>query len=326
MKRLVAPVVLTLSLAVVPVACGGGGDDASAPGPVFLSLGAAPAGGAFFPVGSALAEVLNGAPDHNWQANAEATSGSQENIRRLVQGELDFALSNSAITYFAVRGTEGWDREYGVRSVLTMAPNVALFVTRADSTIQRIADLAGKRVVIGPAGAGFEYFVRPILAAHGVSYDDFTALNATQVGAVDLLADGSADAVFLGGAVPTSSITQAAATMDIRFIPFEAETRTRLIADYLFFRPATIPAGTYRNQTEAFEGLDVGSMHLITSTDADEQLVYDVTKRLYEQRDAVTAQHPAGRSINPDNAVRDTGTPFHPGAIRFFQEIGIWPN
>ena len=326
MPRLSAVVLLALAVATAPAACGGGGDDAGG-GPVFLSVGTAPPGGAFFVVGGALAEVLNLAgADRGWRVNQEATSGSQENIRRLAQGELDFALSNSAITYFAVRGAEGWDRAYSMQSVMTLAPNVALFITRTDSSITRLADLAGKRVVIGPAGAGFEYFVRPILQAHGVSYDDFTALNATQVATVDMLTDGAADAVFLGGAVPTSSITQAAASMDLRFIPFDEATRQQLIADYLFFRPATIPAGTYRNQDEPFEGLDVGSMHFITAADQDEQLVYDVTKMLYEQRDQVTEKHPAGRAINPTNVVRDTGTPFHPGAIRYYQEIGIWPN
>jgi hypothetical protein len=77
----------------------------------FINVGTAPPGGAFFVVGGALTEVLAAAPgDRGWQVTAEATSGSQENIRRLTQGELDFALSNAAITYFAVRGGEGWDR------------------------------------------------------------------------------------------------------------------------------------------------------------------------------------------------------------------------
>jgi len=320
MRRVLVPV-LSAAIVVSAAACGGSTDR------VFVNIGTAPAGGAFFVVGGALAEVLGAATaDRGWQVNQESTSGSQENIRRLAQGELDFALSNAAITYFAVRGTEGWDREYPVRSVMTLAPNVALFIAKADAGIARIEDLRGKRVVIGPAGAGFEYFVRPIVQAHGISYDDFTPLNASQAAAVDMLTDGSADAVFLGGAVPTASITQAAASLDLVFIPFDPEPKAKLIADYLFFSPATIPAGTYRNQDQPYEGLDVGSMHLITAEAADEQLVYDVTKLLYEHRDEVVAKHPAGRAINPTNVVRDTGTPFHPGAIRFYREIGIWPN
>ena len=326
--RLTARLVpLILTGALLATACGSGGEaPASAPSRQFLSLGTAPPGGAFFVVGGALAEVLNEEGVEGWQVTAEATSGSQENIRRLATGELDLALSNAAITYFAGRGTEGWDRAYDVRTVMTLAPNVALFLTKADSGIMTIADLKGNRVGVGPAGAGFEYFVAPLLGAHGVTYDDFTPLNATQTAAVDMLTDGSAAAVFIGGAVPTASITQASASMDVRFVPFDEPAVEQLVGEYLFFGRATIPASTYRNQTTPFEGLDVGSMHLITSADQDEELVYRVTKALYENRAQVVQRHAAGAAINPQNVVRDTGTAFHPGAIRFYREIGIWPE
>jgi len=315
--------VLGVLLACLAAGCGGAGGDG--PARQFLSLGTAPPGGAFFVVGSALAEVMNEhGSAYGWNVTAEATSGSQENIRRLDSGEIDLAVSNAAITYFAVRGAEGWDKAYPVRSVMTLAPNVALFITDAGSRVKSIADLRGQRVGVGPAGAGFEFFVQPLLAAHGLTYDDFTPLNATQTGAVDMLADGSAAAVFIGGAVPTASITQAAASQDIYFVPFDPEVREKLIADYPFFRPATIPANTYRGQTEPFEGMDVGSMHLITSAGADEELIYNVTRTLWENRAAVVEKHAAGRAINESNVVRETGTEFHPGAIRFYREIGIW--
>ena len=308
--------------------CGGSSDNGdTAVSRQFLSMGTAPPGGAFFVVGSALAEVINQTgSDLGYNVTAEATSGSQENIRRLASGELEFSLSNAAITYFAVRGGEGWDRAYPVRSVMTLAPNIALFVTLPDSGITTLADMRGHRVTVGPAGAGFEFFVRPLLEAHGITYDDFSPLNATQQGAVDMLTDGSADATFLGGAVPTASITQAAASMDITFLPYGDAEKEALVNEYLFFRPATIPADTYRGQTEPFEGLDVGSMHFITSTDASDELVYSITKLLYDNRELVIERHAAGRAINPNNVVRDTGTEFHPGAIRFYREIGIWPQ
>ena len=290
----------------------------------FLSIGTAPPGGAFFVVGSAIGEVLNAnRGERSWQVTAEATKGSQENIRRLVRGELDLALANSAISFFAVRGEAGWDQAYPVRTVMTLAPNVALFITPEGSDIRQISDLRGKRVVLGPAGAGFEYFLRPLLAAHGLTYDDLTPLNGTQAAAVDMLADGSAAAAFLGGAVPTASITQASTSQAIRFVPFDPAAIEKLASDYLFFRPATIPAGTYRNQDQEFAGLDVGSMHLIAAADADEELIYELTRTIYENREQVVAKHPAGRAINPENVVRDTGLEFHPGAIRYFEEIGI---
>ena len=312
------------------ISCGGGNENEGsaddAPSRVFLSMGTAPPGGTFFVFGSALAEVMNEfGTARGWNTTAEATSGSQENIRRLESGELDFALSNAAITYFAVRGTEGWDKAYDVRTVMTLAPNVALWITPTDSDVETLADLRDQRVGVGVAGAGFEYFIRPLLGAHGLTYDDFDPVNATQSGAVDLLADGSAAAVFVGGAIPNPAITQASASQDIHFIPFDDDAKEELISEYLFFRPATIPADTYRGQTEAFEGLDVGSMHLITSATADEELVYNTTKTLYENSASVVEKHGAGRAIVAANVVRDSGTEFHPGAIRFYQEIGIWP-
>ncbi len=318
---------MCLGLVAAVVGCGGGsaGPEQGADRR-FLSLGTAPTGGAFFVVGSALAEVLNGIASEGWNVTPESTSGSQENIRRLDSGELDFALSNAAITYFAVRGTEGWDRAYPVQSVMTLAPNVTIFLTKPDSGIRTIGDLKGRRVVVGPAGAGFEYFVRPLLAAHGVSYDDFTPLNATQAAAVDMLADGSAAAVLVGGAVPTASITQATASMDIFFVPYDAATVDGLVEEYVFYNPATIPGGTYRNHDEEFRGLDVGSMHLVTAASQDEDLVYRVTKALYENREQVVQRHAAGNAINPRNVIRNTGTTFHPGAIRYYREIGIWPE
>jgi len=279
MKR--AWVAVGLCFCFLVVSCSGDAADGSAEAASsdkgerrFLSLGTAPPGGAFFVVGGAISEVLNEySGDNGWESTAEATKGSQENIRRLASGELDLALANSAISYFAIRGEGGWDKAYPIRTVMTLAPNVAMFISSANGDVKTIEDLRGKRVTTGPAGAGFEYFIRPLLAAHGLTYDDFTSLPATQVGAVDMLSDGSAAAVFLGGAVPTASITQASASRDV-----------------------------------------------------DEELVYRLTKTIYENRAKVVEKHPAGRAINPKNVIRNTGTEFHPGAIRFYEEIGIWPQ
>lgn len=291
-----------------------------------LSMGTAPVGGAFPVVGGAIAEVLN---EHkgtiDWKVQAKGTKGSQENIRRLQNGELELALSNAAITYFAVRGQGSWDKKYDMRAIATLAPNVAMFITRSDSGIKQIADLKGKRVIVGPAGAGFEMFVRPLVEAHGVAWDSFTQLNAPQSGAVDQLGDGAADAAFLGGAVPTASITQAASTFDVFFVPFEEATRQQLIKDYSFFHPATVPAGTYKGLEEDYQGLNVGSMHLITSASQSEDLIYEITKTIWGNRAEIADKHPAGKAINEKNVARNTGTDYHPGAIRFYKEAGIWP-
>ena len=308
--------ILSLSFAV---------SNASAQKRQFLSVGTAPPGGAFFVVGGAIAQVVsNHTGDMNWEVSAEATKGTQENIRRLAKGELEFALANAAISYFAVRGEGAWKGEQPIRVVMTLAPNVALFITSQSSGVKKLSDLKGKRVAVGPAGAGFEYFLEPILGAHGISYQDFSPLHNTQAGAVDMLADGSAAAVFLGGAVPTSSITRASASQNIFFIPFDDTAKQELFESYPFFNAVVIPSGTYRGQDEPFQGMNVGAMHLITAANLDAETVYQFTKILYEQRAEVVKTHPAGKAINPKNVVKDTGTPFHTGSIRYYKEIGIW--
>jgi TRAP transporter TAXI family solute receptor len=324
--------VVALTLVTVLCACGASSEreaaTASAGDRRFLSIGTAPPGGAFFVIGGALAEVLNSfSGQDGWQVTAEATKGTKENIRRLGAGELDLGLANAAITYFAIRGEAEWDRPQEVRTVMTLGPNVAMFLSLEGSGIETIGDLAGKRVTVGPSGAGFADFLTPILDAHGVSFDDFTALNATQAAAVGMLADGSADAVYLGGVVPTASVTQAATSQDVFFVPYEEAAMEALTTDYpLLFRRITLPAGTYRGMEEDFHGLVVGALHLIASVDTDEEVVYTVTRTLYESREQVIERHGIGRSITAQNAPRDTGTPFHPGAIRFYREAGIWPE
>ncbi len=294
-----------------------------------VSIGTAPIGGAFAPVGNAIADVVGrNISEKNWEVATTSTKGTQENIRLLVSedGEIEFALANAAISYFAVRG-EGaaWKTEHPIRSVMTLAPNVGLFVTPKSTGIRSIADLKGKRVVVGPAGAGFEHFLRPILKAHGVTYEDFNPLNDIYTAAVSLLADGAADAAFMGGAVPTPAVKQATSTQDIFFIPLDETAKQSLVEQYPFFYPVTVPVDAYKKVlTEPFETMNVGSMHIITAENADEDMVYNFTKTLYEHRAEVVKAHPAGKAINEKNAAKDVGTPFHPGAIRFYKEIGIW--
>lgn len=322
--------ILPLVLASLLTGCGGDsspGEGTSAKGGTqFLSIGTAPLGGAFAQVGGALAEVLNAAKgENNWNVQAQGTKGSQENIRLLDRKKIDFAMSNAAITYFAARGEGSWEKKYDVRAVMTLAPNVAMFITKQDSGIKTVADLKGKSVVVGPAGAGFKMFLEPILTAHGVSYADFTPLHSGQSGAVDMLSDGAAAAAFLGGAVPTGSITQACSTHDIFFIPYADAAKAELIEKYSFFQPAVITPDKYSDLKENFEGLNVGSMHVIARADLDDETVYQVTKTLYENSAAVVEKHPAGNWIKRA-APADTGVEFHPGAIRFYREAGLWPE
>ena len=165
-----------------------------------------------------------------------------------------------------------------------------------DSGIQSIADLKDRRVITGPAGAGFRMFIEPILVEHGLEWDDIKALNASQGDAVDQLADGSADAAFLGGAIPAPAIERAARTFDIQFIPFEATTRQKLIDNYPFFHGITIPSEKYVGLEEDFQGLNVGSMHVITWESQSDELIYELTKAIWENREEIASTPPRWQS------------------------------
>ncbi|MEM9942395.1 MAG: TAXI family TRAP transporter solute-binding subunit, partial [Planctomycetota bacterium] len=167
----------------------------------FLSVGTAPQGGAFAPVGNAIAGVVEANKGElNWSVAPEGTKGTQENIRKLEAGEIEFGMANAAIAYFATRGEGGWEKPHNVRAVATIAPNVGIFVTTKATGIKTMADMKGKRVVMGPSGAGFDYFLKPLLKVHGLTYEDLgDALNGNYISAQDQIADGKADAAFMGG-------------------------------------------------------------------------------------------------------------------------------
>jgi TRAP transporter TAXI family solute receptor len=302
-----------------------GNGDASG-GRQFVTVGTAPAGGAFAPVGNAIANVVNSNQgDLNWVVSPQGTKGTQENIRKLEAGEIEFGMANAGITYFAVRGEGDWEKPHEVRSVATLAPNVGVFVTTADSGISKIADLKGKRVVMGPAGAGFDYFLQPLLKAHGVTYDDLTVLNGTYFTAGDMLSDGKADAAFMGGAIPIPAVTQLCSSQDVVFIKLDADAPEKL-SEYPFYYTVPIKAEAYSDLEEDIMGINCGNMHLITHANVSEDVVYQFTKLMYENRQQIGEKHPAGKALNPENAARQTGTPFHPGAIKFYKEAGIWPE
>jgi TRAP transporter TAXI family solute receptor len=187
--------------------------------------------------------------------------------------------------------------------------------------------LKGKRVVVGPEGAGFEYFIRPILEEHGVKFgkdksdSDFEPVNTGMISSVGQLQDGSVHATFLGGGIKSPAISNADSVMDVHLIPFDPDKRAALIERLPSFTAATIPAETYGGQTEPFAGLNVGSAQILVRSDADDQFVYDVTKLLFENLGKMAETIAAVKAVNASNVTRDTGVEFHPGAIRFYQEL-----
>ena len=324
-----AAIAIALTLGCSRESSNGSGSAGTTSQHTFISIGTAPQGGVFNLFGNTAQGILDAnKSEFGWRGvTAETTGGSLENLRLLDSDEIQLGLANSTISYFAVHGEGGFEKKYEVKSIMTLFPLIAMFVTKADSGIDSIAGLKGKRVVVGPEGEGFEYFIRPILEEHGVKFgkdksdSDFEPVNTGMISSVGQLQDGSVHATFLGGGIKSPAISNADSVMDIHLIPFDADKRAALIERLPSFTAATIPAKTYGGQDELFAGLNVGSAQILVRSDADDQFVYDVTKLLFENLGKMAETIAAVKAVNAGNVSRDTGVEFHPGAIRFYQEL-----
>jgi hypothetical protein len=239
--------------------------------------------------------------------------------------QIDFALANASITFPAIRGgSDGFEKPYPVRAVMTLHSSVNMFLALKDSGIRTIADMKGKRVSVGPAGGGWDAYTKPILAAHGVTFDDFTPVYEGQSSAVDMLTDGNVDAIFVGGSIPHATVMSATAQHDINYILFDEAALDRVNVERPTIRKFPIPANTYKGQAMELWAVDSGPAQLLTRADADADFIYLVTKTLYENREEIAKMTPAGREITPERAGMDIGIPYHEGSLRYFKEINIW--
>ena len=216
-KFFAAGAVLVFSAALLT---GCGGDSASAK--KFLNIGTGGTAGTYYPIGGAIAEILNKEiPGMN--ASAQSTGASVANINMLRDKAIDLATVQNDITYYAVTGTEMFDGKKvdGLQGIASLYPETCQFVTLQSSGIKSIADLKGKRVAVGAAGSGVEANVRQILAAYGVSYNDIDAQFLSFAEGASALKDGNVDVAVLTAGYPTASVQDIASQNPVRLLPVE---------------------------------------------------------------------------------------------------------
>jgi TRAP transporter TAXI family solute receptor len=291
--------------------------------PERIKIATASVGGSYYPIGNALAQTLSkNLP--GVLVTAENSSGSAQNIRMMDAGQVHFGLSNAAITYPAVRGLEGFEKPFPMKVVISLNASINIMVALKSSGIRTWADLKGKRIVIGPAGAGWDYFAKPIFAAHGVNYEDIRPVYEAQAAAMELLTDGIVDAVFVCGSVPHATILSASATHELEYLEFDEASLDKVTAEYPFIKKLTIPAQTYKGMDGEFLAVDSGATQLLVHENADPDYIYLIAKTIYENRSTVAEMHPAGKEITPERAAIDIGIDYHEGSLRYFNEIKIW--
>ena len=290
---------------------------------VRLAIATGGTSGTYFPLGGAFANIINEKVD-GATANAESTGASLENVNLLNNGDVDFALIQNDISYYAFTGTEMFADKSALpnlRAVASLYPEIVQIVAAGSAEINSVEDLRGKRVAVGAPGSGVETNARQILAAYGMTYEDIQADYLSFAEAADGIKDGHVHAAFITAGTPTAAITDLSTTHDINLVAIPSEMAATLGESYPFYEEVVIPAGTYRNQEEDINTVAVMAM-LTVRAGLDEELVYNITKALFENLDAMAAAHSRGADISLDTAKYGLSLDLHPGAARYFDEVG----
>ncbi|AFZ69063.1 TAXI family TRAP transporter solute-binding subunit [Deinococcus peraridilitoris] len=299
---------------------------AYAQGSNFITIGTGGTTGVYFPVGTGMAKLVNDS-NSGLRANARSTGGSVFNVNALSTGELQMAIAQNDVVFYAYRGTglaafEG-KANTKLRSVAALYPELVHIVARKDANIRSVADLKGKRVIVGDVGSGTEQNARQILEAYGLQFSDLgqtVRVNPTQ--GAQLLQDGRADALFYTVGLGASAIQQIALTTSVNLVPVAGNNATTLLKKYPFYVRFNIPGKNYRGVDATVPTVAVQAT-LVTSTDESEDAVYKATKAIFENEASLKAIHPnLSNNFSYEKAVKGLPAPLHPGAQKFFREKG----
>ena len=296
LKR-VATAVCALALAVGIAGCGGGGEKEQ-----FINIATGGTAGTYYPIGGAIAEVLN---KNGMNASAQSTGASVANINMLKDKQVELAIVQNDITYYAVNGEEMFKdsgKVENLNGIASLYPETCQFVVREDSGIKAINDLKGKRVAVGAAGSGAEANARQILEAYGITYDDVDEQFLSFAEGSYALKDGTVDAAFVTAGYPTASVQDIASQNKIRLLPVGDEQIKKLSEKYPFYTKTTVPAGTYQGFDQEIQTVSVMAI-LVANDKVDAALGEKLTKALFDNLDKIAAAHSAGKNISKATAL-----------------------
>lgn len=309
--------------------------------PTFFRIGTGGAGGTYFPIGGTLANGISAPPgsrpcDEGGQcgvpgliAIAQSTTASVFNNAAVQNGELEAGLAAADVTrsmYLGEGKFEGKPHPK-LRIIANLFPEDLHLVLPQGETIGDLSDLAGKRVGIAQAGSGTQVAVLQMLEAWGVTRDNMDEAELNNSQSAERLADGQIDAYFYAAGWPVAAMVQLASTKGMSLHSFTEEDLQKINEVIPAYIPSKIPAGVYEGVDEDVLTPAVSAL-LVVSSDLSEELVYGLTKALWNDntRKLLDNGHAKGKQITPDTAldgVAALGVPLHPGAEKFYKEAGL---
>ena len=279
-------------------------------------LGTAGLGGAYYPLGQGLASLVT---QHAAGISMVpiVTRGALENPRLVANAELEMALTNADLAYFAHQGQAPYDAPLDVLAAGALHPSVLHLIARADGRLSTFAELRGKRVALGAAGGPTVSLARLLLAAHGMTLDDIVPSFLSYSDGFSQLGDGNVDAAFALAGYPAAAVLQTRATRDLTFIDVDSDVMEQFLADNPYYYQVDIAAEVY--DTEAGSTLLAVANILIVRGSEAEDAVYTVVESIYANLAALQATNAIARQIDPSQSV-NLPIPLHPGAARYFSQ------
>ena len=253
-------------------------------------------------------------------ASAQSTAGSLFNCGAVQRGQADVGFTMADVAYQAYnRGTDVDPEPYRrIRAMALFYDNVVQLVTYRDSAIDTVLDLRGKRVGVGAPGSGTEFNARRVLEGHGLEYSDIRADYLSFSEIAQQLKNRTIDAGFINASYPVSAIMDLDASVGVKLVPIEparAEAIQSLDPNYF---PTVLPGGTYKSIPADLATMGVTNL-VICREGLEDELVYELTRLLFEKRDELETTHQAATGLSITRW-RDATIPLHPGAERFFKE------
>lgn len=287
-----------------------------------LTIGTASSGGAFYVVGTGLAEIISREVEP-LNVTAEITGGSAENVRLVGTGESDTGISNANDVYFGYTGTETFEgQQYDLTGICSLHSSVLHIVTTESSGVTSIEDLKGKKVAVGPAGGGSIYPFQKILEAYGMSFEnDITPSYLSYDDGIEQLKDGQVDCALVMAGQNASSVQSLQATDKVVLLSVDEDKAAAINEECPFYYGTTIPASVYETDTDAYV-LAARNVFYCTN-DLDEETVYEMTKAIVENLDDLKQYHASLDEVKVEEMVDTAGVPLHAGAERYFKEAGL---
>lgn len=297
----------------------------STSGPQDLVMGTGSSGGTYFALGGAMATAMNAKlADAQISISAQASGASVENMNLINLGEMDLGIAMNNVAADAFAGTGAFNAPVtNVSSIGVVYNEVYQIVANAKTGAKNVEDLKGLKIAIGPAGSGTLGLSQKIFAAAGIDPDKDIQPQSDSFGdAATKMQDGHIDAACNVLAVPAASIQEMTTSMELAYINISDEILAAIQADAPYFTRKVIPAGTYNGQTEDCNTITCKAA-LYCRADLDEETVYQITKSFYESGDEIAAAHATGKEVQLEGCLDGITTPIHPGAARYFTEMGI---